>query len=363
MNKTNNRKKKLIFSTAIAITSLALATAPLPGLQRKIVVVAGTELAKPLEQITPIFEQQNPSIDLELKFQGSQDIVNNFVDKKNDFQATVLIPASEEILDELKERLSAQKQGEPFYQNPEPIAKTLLVGIAWPERGKILFPDDRFRWDRIEKAMVAGTWQKIGGATNWGSFDFVMTDPTRSNSGQATLSLWIQSQGKNLNHPATASLFSTIKKSVYLPPRSSDILLQEFIARGPNDADVATTYESIALSRWQEAGTSKGKPYQIYYLNPTVETVAAAAIVKENVGSGEAQAAEKFIDFLRQPEQQKILLANGFRPVIKGVDPSSVPDSPWDKNIPGAQINPVGNTVPAPDTQTIREIQRLWERQ
>jgi ABC-type sulfate transport system substrate-binding protein len=207
--------------------------------------------------------------------------------------------------------------------------------------------------------MQAGNWAKIGGQNTWGSFDFITTDPTRSNSGQLTLSLWAQSKTNNLNDPAINELFSTVKKSVYLPPRSTDILLQEFIARGPNDADVATVYESIALSRWQESQTSKGQPYQIYYLNPTIETTATAVIV----GKEEAATAKKFLAFLREPESQKIFIKHGFRPVIKGVDIQSVSDSPWQKNIPGAEVNPRSQISPAPDSQTLGEIKRLWERQ
>jgi len=356
--KAKNQRNRLIQSSAIALTSLVLATAPVPGLQRKIIVVTGTELTESMQQIEKQFEEKNPGIDVEFKFQGSQDIVNNVVDKKNDFEPTVLIPASEEMLTELKQRLAAQNSPEPFYETPQPIAKTFLVGIAWPERGKVLFPDGHFSWGKLEQAMTAGNWQKIGGKADWGSFDFVMTDPTRSNSGQVTLSLWAQSKGNDLNNPALNPLFATVKKSVYLPPRSTDILLQEFIARGPNDADVATVYESNALSRWQ-----KDKPYQIYYLNPTTETVATAAIVKENVDKGEAKAAQQFISFLQEPEQQKIFVQHGFRPAVGKVDLQSVPNSPWSEQIPGSEINPPSNMVKPPDTQAIGEIQRLWERQ
>jgi ABC-type molybdate transport system substrate-binding protein len=349
--------KQQIYSTAIAITSLILATGNIPGLQKNLKIVAGTELNKPLEELAVLFEQKNPSTKVELNFQGSQDMVNNFVDQKSDFKPTVLIPASEEIISELKQRLTNQNQ--TFIDNPQPIAKTVLVGIAWPERGKVLFPRGRFQWERVENAMQAGNWAKIGGQNTWGSFDFITTDPTRSNSGQLTLSLWAQSKTNNLNDPAINELFSTVKKSVYLPPRSTDILLQEFIARGPNDADVATVYESIALSRWQESQTSKGQPYQIYYLNPTIETTATAVIV----GKEEAATAKKFLAFLREPESQKIFIKHGFRPVIKGVDIQSVSDSPWQKNIPGAEVNPRSQISPAPDSQTLGEIKRLWERQ
>jgi ABC-type sulfate transport system substrate-binding protein len=221
----------------------------------------------------------------------------------------------------------------------------------------------------VEQAVIAGNWQAIGGQSDWGSFDFITTDPTRSNSGQVTLNLWALSKlgagtssSADLNNPSVASLFSTIKRSIYQPPRSTDILLQEFITRGPNDADVATVYESIALSRWQQAGKNQGKPYQIYYLDPTIETVATATIVRQDVDSVTTNAARKFVSFLTEPEQQKVFVQYGFRPASNGINLQSIPNSPWSQNIPGAEVNPPVKTLLAPKAQTLGEIQRLWQR-
>ncbi len=362
------RQKSVLISTGIILAALGLTYAPLPGLEQTVVVVSGTELQEPLQALEAKFEQENPDIDLELEFQGSQDMVNRYLDDQNDFNPTVLIPANGEILEELGDRWQTQNNSEPFYDSPRPIAKTMLVGVAWPERGKILFPDGRFQWQRVEQAMQGGSWSAIRGPGNWGSFDFVTTDPTRSNSGQLTLSLWAQSElggtlnPAGLNNPAVQSLFSLIKRSVYQPPRSTDILLQEFIARGPNDADVATVYESIALYRWNQSATSKGQPYQIYYLNPTIETTSTAAIVRRDVDQGTARAANKFLDFLTQPAQQEVFIQHGFRPVNDSIDLKSVSNSPWSQNIPGAEINPPGQPASPPDPQVLTEINRLWER-
>jgi len=360
---------RLLTSIGIILVSLGLTYAPLPGFNQTVVVVSGTELAEPLQSLEAKFEEENPGIDLELKFQGSQDMVNNYIDNQNDFQPTVLIPASSEIVQELRDRIQAQQNSEPFYNTPQPIAKTILVGVAWTQRGNILFPTGRFQWQQVEQAMEAGNWGEIGGNNDWGSFDFVITDPTRSNSGQVTLGLWAQSKlGGNplssaaLNNPEINSLFSLIKRSVYQPPRSTDILLQEFISRGPNDADVATVYESIALYRWQQSAANQGKPYQIYYLDPTIETVSTAAIVRRNVSESEAKAAQQFLEFLTRPPQQEVFVQYGFRPVNNTVDLQTVANSPWSQTIPGAQINPPGNVIPPPDKQVLTEIQRLWER-
>jgi ABC-type molybdate transport system substrate-binding protein len=363
------QSKNNLISALIILGSVGLTYIPLPGFSQTVIVVSGTELKEPLEELEKQFEESNKNINIELKFQGSQDIINNFVDQKNDFKSTVLIPANNELIKELETRLSTQGESEPFYNNPQPIAKTILVGIAWSERGKVLFPNGNFEWKNIEKAMEKRNWEAVGGKKEWGSFDFVTTDPTRSNSGQLTLTLWSESTlGANnlnpssLNNPEINQLFSLVKNSVYQPPRSTDILLQEFIVRGPNDADVATVYESIAIYRWSQANANQAKTYQIYYPNPTIETIATAAIMKRDVGSGQAKAAQKFLDFLTETEPQKTFAKYGFRPVINGIDLNSVPNSPWLENIPGVETNPNLTISKTPDPDVLNEIQKTWNR-
>ena len=364
-----DKKNRSLMSIGIILASLGLAYAPIPGLQQTIVVVAGTEVAEPLAEIESEFERQNGHIQVELKFQGAQDMVNNYIDRKNDFMPTVLMPANGKILDELRDRQSNQSQVEPFVDPPQAIAKTLLVGVAWPERGDILFPQGNFQWQAIEDAMQKRSWAAIGGKKNWGSFDFIMTDPTRSNSGQETLSLWAQNklgggvpEKSGLNQPNIQSLITLVENSVYQPPRSSDILLQEFITRGPNEADVGTTYESIALTRWSQSQQSQGTPYQIYYLDPTIESEVTAVILRQEVSDGQINAAKEWVSFLMQPEQQETFVRFGFRPIDQEIDLKSVTDSPWRENIPGAQIQPTGRVFPPPDAELSGEIQRLWQR-
>lgn len=362
------QRSRQFLSISMILAALGLAYAPLPEQHQTIVVVAGTELQEPLQALEATFEQQHSEIKLELKFQGSQDIVNRFINRQNDFQPTVLIPANRELLDELNQRWQAQEGSAAFYETPQAIAKTRLVAIAWVERGKVLFPDGKFRWDRVEKAMQAGNWQAIGGSPTWGSFDFLTTDPTRSNSGQLTLDLWAQAKlgnslnRANLSSPTTQSLFSLIKRSVYQPPRSTDVLLQEFISRGANDADVATVYESIALYRWQQAGANQGNPYQIYYLNPTIETISTAAIVRRDISDRTASAARTFINFLTQPSQQQVFVQYGFRPVNPGVTLQAVGNNPWNQNIPGARIDPGVTVLPPSNPTLLNEVIRQWER-
>jgi ABC-type molybdate transport system substrate-binding protein len=368
-NNQGNQLKKQIISEVLIALALGLTYTPLPGNSTTITIVSGSELKEPLEVIETKFKQAYPSINLEIKIQGSQDIVNNIIDKKNDFTPTLLIPANEELISELETRLKVQGETQPFYNNPQPITKTLLVGIAWSERGNILFPQNKFAWSRLENALKKRHWQDLGGKEEWGSFDFITTDPTRSNSGQLTLSLWAESKlntnhltANSVNNPEVEKLFQLIKNSVYQPPRSTDILLQEFIARGPNGADVATVYESVALYRWSQANTTQGKSYQIYYLSPTIETFATAVVLKQKVSQAEAKFAQKFIDYLLAEEQQIIFAQYGFRPVTNNLDLKTIPNSPWSENIPGVEIEPKIQNLPTPQPEVINEIQKLWIR-
>ncbi|MCY7386340.1 MAG: hypothetical protein LH628_28010 [Microcoleus sp. CAN_BIN18] len=54
------------------------------------------------------------------------------------------------------------------------------------------------------------------------------------------------------------------------------------------------------MTGWKQSNSTQGKPYQISYLNPTIETVSTAAIVRRGVDGGKAQAARKFLDFVAQ---------------------------------------------------------------
>jgi ABC-type molybdate transport system substrate-binding protein len=364
------QRRSLYSSLALIAATLGLTYAPLlSAQQQQIIIVSGSELQEPLQVLAQQFRTQNPNIRITLKTQGSLDMVNRFMDDQNDFQPTVLIPANGDLLKNLETRWQAQNNTPPFYSAPQPIAKTRLVAIAWSDRGKALFPDGKFSWVRLEKAMQAGSWGSFGGSASWGSFDFAMTDPNRSNSGQLTLGLWLESKlsqtqlsSADLNTPTAQSLIGLVKRSVYQPARSSDILLQEFVAKGANEADIATDYESVALYRWNQSKISQSQPYRIYDISPTVETTATAAVVRRNTSEDAAKAAQKFLEFVAQPEHQTVLVQYGFRPINPTVQIESVPNSPWRLGIPGANSKPGTTVIDSPTLQTLQEIGRLWAR-
>ena len=99
---------KPIISLSIIAASVGLAYAPLPGVNQTITIVSGSELQAPLRLLETRFEQQNPSVQLNLEFQGSQDIFNIYLYDNTDFDPSVLIPANGQLLDDLSQRCLAQ---------------------------------------------------------------------------------------------------------------------------------------------------------------------------------------------------------------------------------------------------------------
>jgi ABC-type molybdate transport system substrate-binding protein len=366
-SKQEKSSLNILISLGIIATSLGLTYYPLLITTKTITIVIGSELQEPFQEIEKKFEQANAHINLAIKIQGSQDIITNFLEQKNDFQVTILIPANEQLITELETKLKTQGQEDIFYNQPETIAKTLLVAIAWQERGKTLFPNGQFSWSKLENALEKRNWQELGGQKEWGSFDFLATDPLRSNSGQLTLSLWTKDElndddlsVNDINKSEVEKLFQLIKNNLYQPPRSTDILLQEFIARGPNDVDVATVYESIALYRWLQVQDSQAKNYHIYYPNPSIETKITAVIPRQNVSKAEAKVGRKFIEFLKQEPQQIILAQYGFRPIMD-LDLKSLSHSPWTANIPGIEPNPSIQINSSPSQEVMDAIQDVWQ--
>ena len=110
-------QRSLYISLAIIAAALGLTFYPLPGDQvQTLVVVSGSELEPPLKKLIESFHQQQSKIRIDLKVQGSLDMVNRFIDDRNDFQPTVLIPANQDTLKRLEQRWTAPEPA--FYGEP-----------------------------------------------------------------------------------------------------------------------------------------------------------------------------------------------------------------------------------------------------
>ncbi len=336
--------RRRLLSLLIAGASLALAAAPLPGLRRPLVVAVGSELAGAMAELEPLFERHQGGIDLAWRVQGSQDMVNRAREEGPE-RPRVLIPANRDLLGQLAAELRAQGGAPAFLQAPVPVARTLLVAVAWPERAQRLFPDGRFSWPLLRRAAAAGQWGALGAPASWGSFDLRSADPMRSNSGQLTLALWCQDR-KSGSSGGAGECAAALRRAVYRPARSTDILLQEFISGGPNEGDLALVYEASALARQGEAGRLRPGGYVLLFPDPTIETVLAAAVLRGEA-DGRAEDGERFVAFLLSPEGQGVLTRLGFRAADGGGG------SPAARGV---------KRLPPPSPEQREELLRLWQQ-
>jgi hypothetical protein len=327
--------RRRALSLVILALSVLVAAAPWTPFRRRLLVAIGSELEQPMHVLEARFEREHPAVDLHWQVRGSQDMVNQALQPSSE-RPRVLIPASEELLRGLAERMRRQQSGSVL-RDPQPVARTVLVAVSWPERAEVLFGGGSFRWEALQRALHNDRWEQLGGQASWGRFTLRATDPARSNSGQLALLLWRRFQ-------ASDQAVKLWRQALHQPPRSSDILLREFIAAGPNDGDLAFVYESIALNRREESRQRQGDAYRLLVPDPSYETVLAAGLI-EGPAQGTLGDGEALVRFLRRGSQQQLLMDWGFRSI--------------DGRLPkGAQTTTV---LPAPDqTQRDRAL-RLWQ--
>ena len=133
---------------------------------------------------------------------------------------------------------------------------------------------------------------------------------------ESRLALWCRGQEGR-------ACATSLRRAVYRPARSTDILLQEFISGGPNEGDLAMVCEASALARQEEASRQRPGGYRLLFPDPTIETVLAAALLGGEA-AGRAEDGRRFVEFLLTPEAQSVLNRHGFRgPGGAGGSPSA----------------------------------------
>ncbi|MEB3265539.1 MAG: substrate-binding domain-containing protein [Cyanobacteriota bacterium] len=330
--------RRRMLSLSLVTGALVLAGPGLPGLRQPLLVAVGSEMEPAMQRLEAVFERRHPGVDLRWQVQGAQDMVNRQLDAGAE-RARVLIPSNASQLEAFRAARQAQGDHTPFEVGPQPIARTLLVAVAWPDRARQLFADGRFSWPRLRQAAAAGQWSALGGPAAWGNFDLRSTDPLRSTSGQLTLALWSLGEDPQQAVPA-------LRRAVYRPSRSTDILLREFISGGPNDGDLAMVYESGAIVRGAEVEQRRAGGLRMLVPDPTIEIVLAAAVVRGEA-QGRASDGRRLVAYLAGPEGQSTLRQLGFRS----------PDGHG-----GSAAGSAVRRLPPPPPATLDDLLKRWQQ-
>ena len=156
--------------------------------------------------------------------------------------------------------------------------------------------------------------------------NYVHTAPTRSNSGLQTLVTQFASvSGKRPENMTAAdvqkfeSQVQQIQSKITRYGTSTSSLAKSMVKNGQFWASVGSVYESsvIAANSHLQPGQQR---YQAVYPKATFTSNMRAILPKAPwVNADEKAAAEKFIDYLRSPQSQKIATDLGLRPGIPGI--------------------------------------------
>ncbi|MEO1764503.1 MAG: extracellular solute-binding protein, partial [Cyanobacteria bacterium J06629_18] len=156
--------------------------------------------------------------------------------------------------------------------------------------------------------------------------NYVHTAPTRSNSGLQTLVTQFASvSGKRPENMTAAdvqkfeSQVQQIQSKITRYGTSTSSLAKSMVKNGQFWASVGSVYESsvIAANSHLQPGQQR---YQAVYPKATFTSNMRAILPKAPwVSADEQAAAEKFIDYLRSPQAQKVATELGLRPGVPGI--------------------------------------------
>lgn len=191
---------------------------------------------------------------------------------------------------------------------------------------------------------------------------YVHTAPTRSNSGLQTLvAEFVSVSGIPPEQLTVADVkkyqeqVRQIESKIARYGISTTSLGKSMIKNGPYWASVGSLYESVVIranSQLQPGQT----PYKAIYPKATYSSNIRAILPRSPwISAAEKEAAEKIIEFMRQPESQKIAISQGLRPGIPGVALGNKFSPQF-----GVQTNPIYESYRAPNPEVVAAMIESW---
>ena len=205
------------------------------------------------------------------------------------------------------------------------VSSPVVVAI-WRDIAESLgWPDQPIRWDDVLRcASDSNHWKSIAKPA-WGSFKFGHTHPDFSNSGLHTLFIEAYaavdkfdgvSRADVANNPKLDAYLKKVEGSVVHYGESTGFLGEKMFQQGRGYLTAAILYENLVIDANKKAKAQGGPAVvAIYPEEGTFPTEHPVGIVQRDwVTPAHRQAAALYIDFLRQPAQQRAAKTHGFRP-------------------------------------------------
>ena len=308
----------------------------------KIKFLVGSALGKFCEQAAQDFNSTNPQLDsgtafrVECEAAGSGDVVSKLVTLATEFKNGTLQESSPEfptivsvdgeiyqsrLIYQMNQLFPGQNYIPEITESPL-LANSPMVLMAQADIAKGLE-----KVDNPYKALVsAKNHRDIDPNAPSLPVNYVHTAPTRSNSGLQTLVTQFASvSGKRPETmtPADVQKFEAqvqqIQTKITRYGTSTSSLAKSMVKNGQFWASVGSVYESSVIDANSHLQPGQQR-YQAVYPKATFTSNMRAILPKAPwVSTDEKAAAEKFIDYLRSQQVQKIATDLGLRPGIPGI--------------------------------------------
>ena len=308
----------------------------------KIKFLVGSALEKFCEQAAQDFNATKPQLDdgkafrVECEAAGSGDVVSKLVTLATQFKDGTLQESSPEfptivsvdgeiyqsrLIYQINQLFPGQNYIPEITESPL-LANSPMVLMAQADIAKGLQ-----NVDNPYKALVsAKNHRDIDPTAPLLPVNYVHTAPTRSNSGLQTLVTQFASvSGKRPETMTVAdvqkfeSQVQQIQTKITRYGTSTSSLAKSMVKNGQFWASVGSVYESSVIDANSHLQPGQ-QSYQAVYPKATFTSNMRAILpLAPWVSAEEKAAAEKFIDYLRSPQVQKIATDLGLRPGIPGI--------------------------------------------
>jgi Ca-activated chloride channel family protein len=192
--------------------------------------------------------------------------------------------------------------------------------------------------------------------------NYVHTAPTRSNSGLQTLVAQFASvAGKRPEDLTIADIKNNqdqvrkIQEKITRYGKSTGTLARSMVQNGIFWASVGSVYESLVIEANSKLPPDQ-TPYQAIYPPATFSSNIRAILPQAPwVNEQEQEAANKIIEFMRLPENQKVAVDLGLRPGVPGVALGAKFSPQF-----GVQTNPNYDSYRPPKPEVVEAMLTSW---
>ncbi len=288
-------------------------------------------------------------------------------------QPTILSPGEESWIYKFQKEWQG-RTGKPVAQDIGPtLIRSPLVIVTWQSRARALGcwpdPEPGCTWERIHAVATSSEGWGVLGQPEWGQFKFGYGYAGESNSGTLTaISMCAVGAGKATGltladvgvTTGCGQFIAGIERAKIHSGTRSDWLVEQMTSGGPEYLDAIIGYEFEVIAVNKNLGRTLREPLVAIYPQDGTIVVGQPFTILEGlpwVTPQQVAAARVLQKYLLSPEQQRAVLALGFRPA----DPIVPIGSPID---PAYGVNPAAsiNALEVPETAVIDQIVDVWHR-